>query len=78
MMKTTDLRQMLLLCAGALLLLATACKKDENGKVADLVDIEGNEYRTVKIGNQEWMAENLKTSKFNDGAQIFPFPDAGG
>jgi uncharacterized protein (TIGR02145 family) len=33
-------------------------------------DIEGKVYRTVQIGNQRWMAQNLRTSRYNDGTSI--------
>ncbi len=52
----------------AFLLLLHTEELNSQGTVAD---VEGNEYRTVVLGEQEWMAENLRTSKYNDGTSLF-------
>jgi uncharacterized protein (TIGR02145 family) len=33
-------------------------------------DTSGNSYKTIQIGSQKWMAENLRTSKYQNGDPI--------
>lgn len=35
-----------------------------------VVDIDGNSYDAVRIGDQVWMAENLRTTRYADGTTI--------
>ncbi len=35
-----------------------------------VTDIDGNEYNTVQIGNQCWMKENLRTTRYANGTSI--------
>jgi uncharacterized protein (TIGR02145 family) len=64
-----------ILILGVLALITFSCKKEE--KPPDPVtDIDGNKYKTVRIGTQIWMAENLKTTLFNDGSEILLVPNS--
>ncbi len=38
--------------------------------VSTVKDYDGNEYNTVKIGNQCWTKENLRTMHYSDGTEI--------
>ena len=40
------------------------------GKTGPVEDIDGNVYATVTIGDQIWMKENLRTTKYNNGDLI--------
>ena len=37
---------------------------------SNLIDLDDNRYTTVIIGSQEWIVQNLKTTKYADGSTI--------
>jgi len=49
-----------------------ACKKDKNNDklITSVADIEGNVYKVIKIGEQYWTKENLRTKTLRDYTEI--------
>ena len=39
-------------------------------------DIDGNEYQTILMGGECWMRENLRVTRYADGRDITPTPEA--
>lgn len=64
MNKTISYKIILIIIITSLLL--TKCEKESGLPV----DGDGNEYDTVVIGTQTWLAENLKTTKYNNRVSI--------
>ena len=50
--------------------LLSCSENDDTFSEETVTDTDGNVYKTVKIGDHIWMAENLKTTKYNDGTPI--------
>lgn len=64
-----------LLFIGGFLFLAESCNKSDNDpegetSIGTVKDIDGNVYHPDTIGEQVWMIENLKTTKYRDGSPI--------
>ncbi|MBW6502346.1 MAG: fibrobacter succinogenes major paralogous domain-containing protein [Bacteroidales bacterium] len=50
------------------LIIIAGCKKKEDS--ITVTDIDGNIYKTVTIGSQVWLKENLRTTKYSNGDPI--------
>lgn len=78
--KTPSFSIYILMLIGLLLFCTISCKnKDSNSDTiyfnpsityGTMTDQDGNTYKTVTIGSQTWMAENLKVIKFRNGDAI--------
>lgn len=55
-----------------IILLSSCSKKQIYPEI--VIDIDGNSYNTIKIGDQLWMKENLRTTHFTNGDEILTTP----
>lgn len=65
----------IMLVTAILLVITSGCKKNGDDDPSIIKDGDGNIYQTVTIGNQVWLKENLKTTKYNDGTPINDFEE---
>ena len=65
------IRPLLLL---SIFLIFLSCQKSEPEYLIDSRD--GHQYATVEIGDQIWMAENLRATVYSDGSPIALIEDA--
>ena len=59
-----------LLLSFLLLICGNSALQAQNRLKGTLSDADGHTYATVVIGKYEWMTENLKTTRYNDGTTI--------
>lgn len=71
-------RGYLIVCILSLLVVISSCKKktepEPEQETGTVTDIDGNIYKTVKIGDQWWMAENLRVKKYRDNTGMIETP----
>jgi uncharacterized protein (TIGR02145 family) len=75
------MRLLVTILAGVLLIFLNRCSQNDfNDIIPDIngtvTDIDGNTYKTIKIGDHWWMAENLRTTRYRNGDSISLIPES--
>ncbi len=70
------MRILLIIVSFLLVLLSCNNPVDDGPETGTMTDIDGNVYKTVKIGEQWWMAENLRVTRYNDDTPIPQLTDS--
>jgi len=78
-----------LIIIGFIFSVSGCCKDDDGSRIGKTTavfnpdktygtvkDIDGNEYKTITVGTQTWMAENLRTTRYRNGEPIPNVKDA--
>jgi uncharacterized protein (TIGR02145 family) len=55
---------------------ASCCRKDDLPNITEVSDFEGNTYNVVRIGDQLWTVQSLRTNHLNDGTAILQISDS--
>lgn len=70
----------LFILMGLLMIFTSGCKSCKNEKAVvstifsvtsnEVIDADGNTYHTVTIGSQDWLVENLRATRYQNGEAI--------
>lgn len=65
------MKRLILLISVLAMLISVFAVSSYGQRFGKVYDIDGNKYKTVKIGDQTWMKRNLRVTTFNNGDPIF-------
>jgi len=70
MIREIRIQSCLIVTVLLLLNVTYGCREKQIDLPGTMRDIDGNVYKTIKIGNQVWMSENLRVMRYRNGTVI--------